>query len=132
MQKIKAKIYAEALYQSCKETSNINNVLEKFAGILVKNNKLNLVPEIIHYFGQIYNQKENAFDADIETAYKLNSQAKKMIEQLIRNLKKTGKIFISEKVNSDLLGGVIINIEDLMIDGSLRRKLQLIKENIIK
>jgi len=50
----------------------------------------------------------------------------------LKSVKKLGKeIIITEQVDESILGGIIIKINDLVIDGSLAKGLKNIRRNLL-
>jgi len=126
--KITPKQYAISLYESTKNVGSeeLEQRIKNFVEILKRNNSLSLADKIIEQYHKYYRAKKNISKIEITSSEKLGS------ETLNRILKKFEKqVEIEEKVDQSLLGGVIINIDDeMLIDGSVKRKLNDLKKSL--
>ncbi len=130
MKKIKAKIYAQVLYQLSCETDDLDSVLANFVKLLVSRNQLSLINEIINDFKQIYNKNENQVDAQVVTPFALDKNTKHLIEDLIRQMNTVKKVELTEIIDKELIGGLVVNFDDTRIDTSIKKQLSLLKNNI--
>lgn len=113
--------YAIFLYEVTPQGVDINKRVKGFLGILAKNNDLGKAGEIIKEFEKYEKKIKGIKDVEISSAKPIAKDAKMQILEAIKN--KNG-LELKETVNPDLLGGIIVTIDDMMIDGSLRRKLR--------
>lgn len=127
------KQYAESLYQCLEGISNkeINIIIENFVKVLKKNNDTNKLNRIIEQFCIIWNKKEGIVDAEIISAKKLDNEIIKSLNYYIFKLSGAKKVFVNQKVDKNILGGVIIKYEDKIFDGSLETKLVELKKDMI-
>lgn len=69
--------------------------------------------------------------ASVTTAHKLSgSEEQKIIKELNEFI--GGKVELKKQVNEGLMGGVIIRIEDQLIDGSVKKQLEELKNELKK
>ena len=123
IKKITPLQYAIFLYEITlkKGKIEVQKLVKDFLGILAKNNDLAKAGEIIKEF-EIYERKQKGVrEVEIISARPLAQELKK---QIVGKLKQGGDIEVRESVNPDLLLGVVLTINDTMIDGSLRNKLR--------
>ncbi len=130
MKKIKAKIYAEVLYQAVSEASDIDLALKNFAKFLLKNNQLSSLNQIIKQFIKVYNEKENQADVFVVSAFPLSAEEEKLLKNFVADYKKVSKVNFENKIDKSLLGGSLIKIDDLQLDATLKGQLEFIKNNI--
>jgi F-type H+-transporting ATPase subunit delta len=91
--------------------------------LLVQNGRLVLVPEIESLFETLKAEKERTLSVHVTSAYALKPEQEKTIAEALKA--KLGRdVTISSEKNPDLIGGVHIRAGDLVIDGSVRGKLQ--------
>jgi len=94
-----------------------------FVRVLADNRRLELLPEIAALFEIQRQQAEGTIKAELVSAYPAtDKQQARIIEGLRRRLGKD--IELSCSTDAGLLGGAIIRAGDLVIDGSVRGKLQ--------
>lgn len=102
---------------------------KNFIFVLAENNRLVLLPEIAALFELYKSHQEKSVDVEVESAFELNAeQQEKLAQALAKKLDR--KVNISSTTNPELLGGVIMRAEDLVIDASVRGKLAKLAEAI--
>lgn len=126
--KITPKQYAISLYESTKKVDEleIEKRIKKFIDILKRNNNLSLIDKIIEKYYEHYRSEKNISKIEITSNKKIDPE---ILNKIIHKFKK--QIEIEEKIDESLIGGMIIKIDDsLLIDGSIKRKLEELKKNI--
>jgi len=94
-----------------------------FIRLLAENGRLQLLPEIAALFEIQRREAENTVQAQMVTAYPASdSQKDAVIAALKKRLERD--IELECTTDSSLLGGAIIRAGDLVIDGSVRGKLE--------
>ncbi|MCU7850672.1 MAG: F0F1 ATP synthase subunit delta [Candidatus Thiodiazotropha sp. (ex Monitilora ramsayi)] len=91
--------------------------------VLVQNGRLTLLPAINMLFEQLKADKERIIKAHVTSAYALQPAEEKLIADALKAKLGLDVTITSEK-DPDLIGGVHIRAGDMVIDGSVRGKLQ--------
>ncbi|MFQ5543241.1 MAG: ATP synthase F1 subunit delta [Nitrospiria bacterium] len=87
------------------------------------------LPEIIDVFFQLAAESRRKLTAKVTTAVPLSEEMAQKVEETISNL--AGEpIFLKRAVNTDLLGGIVIQLGDRIIDGSLSSQFKQLQEGI--
>lgn len=98
-----------------------------FVAILASNKRLPLLPEIYDLFTQYKANQEKSVDVDVVSAFDMAVETKdKLAEVLGKKLEREVKV--STSTDKSLLGGVLIRAGDLVIDGSVRGRLNKLAE----
>jgi F-type H+-transporting ATPase subunit delta len=101
------------------------NLLE----LLAENDRLGVLPEIARQFEVLKIEAESKVKATLISASEVDAkQAAKVAEALERKLGR--KVDLEVVVDETLLGGAIVRAEDMMIDGSVRSRLQRLAETL--
>ena len=87
--------------------------------------------ESIEEYNALLKASERVFTAKVTSAQALTDSEK---EKLIQKLKKNyaGDVQAEYSIDESLLGGMIVEIDGKIMDGSVRRRLQRVKEVISK
>lgn len=102
-----------------KINANIRNFLDE----LVRNRRLALLPEVAAMFEEMRNEVENVAEVKVTSAVALSdAQRQRLSEALKKRLKKEVRLHCD--IDASLIGGAVIRSGDLVIDGSLRARLQ--------
>lgn len=97
--------------------------VKNFVQVLIANKRLALVPEIARQFEQLKLAAENSVDADIVSAFPLSdTQVAELGTQLQKRFGRQVRAQVT--VDPELMGGVRITVGDVVIDASVRGKLQ--------
>jgi len=98
--------------------------LRNLLQLLAQNRRLPLLPEISLQFEALRADAENIATVEVRSARELtDAQAQRLRSALERRLGRTVKL--SAQVDPGLLGGAVVQYEDFVFDGSLRRSLEL-------
>jgi len=124
--KDKKKELIEKLFSGkfCSEVIN-------FIKVLIDNDRQPLTPDINKYLIDLIDQKNNRQKVFVTTSAKLESNVLKQIEKSISNkLKK--EVVIEESIDASILGGIVIKIDDTLIDGSVAKDLNIMRAKLIE
>lgn len=101
--------------------------LKNFVSILASNKRLTLLPEIHDQFELLKSNLEKSVDVEVVSAFDLDeATADKLATVLGKKLERD--VRVSTSTDNDLLGGVLIRAGDLVIDGSVRGRLNKLAE----
>jgi F-type H+-transporting ATPase subunit delta len=103
--------------------AKLNTGMQNFVRVLAENHRLLLLPEIAAHYEELRSEVENTIDVEVVSAVALNSaQADKLRDALAKRLKRS--VRMQNSVDAGLLGGAVVRAGDLVIDGSLKGRLQ--------
>jgi F-type H+-transporting ATPase subunit delta len=103
--------------------SKLDAGMQNFVRVLAENHRLLLLPEISAHYEQLRSAVENTVDVEVTSAVPLNdAQAQKLEQALSTRLKR--QVRMRTAVDSTLLGGAVVRAGDLVIDGSLKGRLE--------
>lgn len=101
--------------------------LENFIGLLVKNRRIEYVKFILGSFLRMYYE-----EAGIRLVQLTTCKASEELEASIRALFKDRKVLLETRVDPSLLGGFVLTVDDMMVDASVRRKIENIRRSFIE
>jgi F-type H+-transporting ATPase subunit delta len=94
-----------------------------FLKLLLENGRVGVLPEISEQFEALKAKVENSIDAVITAAAPLSEAQEKAIAGSLAE--KLGRdVRISTQIDENLIGGAVIRAGDVVIDGSLRARLE--------
>jgi F-type H+-transporting ATPase subunit delta len=103
--------------------ASLNPGMQNFIRVLAENHRLLLLPEISANYEVLRADVENTVDVEVISAVVLSAaQQEKLAAALNTRLKR--KVRMKNSVDASLLGGAIVRAGDLVIDGSLKGRLQ--------
>jgi F-type H+-transporting ATPase subunit delta len=97
--------------------------LQNFLRVLSENHRLLLLPEISARYEELRSAVENTVDVEVISAVPLDAaQKEKLSAALSKRLK--SQVRMENSVDPALLGGAVVRAGDLVIDGSLKGRLE--------
>ena len=116
---------AQTLNEVCGDATSAE--VKNFVVVLADNKRLPLLPEISTQFDLLKANLEKSVDVEVISAFDLDdATAEKLAGVLGQKLEREVKV--STSTDGDLLGGVLIRAGDLVIDGSVRGRLDKLAE----
>lgn len=101
----------------------LNAAGKQFIRELAQNKRLKTLPQVSALFEKFLAEQQRKQDVQVTSAYELSGAEKETLKKALA--KKLGKeIALQSEVDNTLIGGVIIRAGDLVIDSSVRGKLQ--------
>ncbi|TVP82289.1 MAG: F0F1 ATP synthase subunit delta [Puniceicoccaceae bacterium] len=135
-EKVVAGIESPALSASHQATiiidvcgDELNEPVGNFVKLLAQNKRLPLLPGIVRQFAQFKTEHEKAVDVELITAIALDSEAQEKLAASLAT-KLARKINIHTQIDPSLLGGAVLKYGDMVIDGSLRGRLDKLSRAI--
>lgn len=102
-----------------------------FLKLLLENRRIAVLPEISVHFDALKAKVENSVDAVVTSAVALSkAQEQKIASSLKKRLGRDVKI--TTRTDETLIGGAVIRAGDVVIDGSLRARLEGLANALIK
>lgn len=96
---------------------------QNFFRTLAANRRLGFLPEISAHFERLKAESQNTADVTVVSAVPLDAQMRQQYtEAMQKRLKR--QVRLHTEVDPTLLGGAILRADDLVIDGSLRGRLE--------
>ena len=126
------KDYAKLLHEVLETTDpkDMEKVLDNFVAALVENNHLHAFDQIAEEYHKMDLAKNGIKQAEVVSARPLSvSEEQKIIEELNTLIK--AKVEIKKRVDENIIGGVVIRVEDTLIDASVKNQLNQLKDNLI-
>ncbi len=112
-------------------SEKIDKLTLKFLQLITKNKREIFIPSICQYFLELTREDQNIKSALLTTATKLDGAALKKIESILTE-QLHAKIEFSNDVNPDIIGGMVIRIEDRQYDASVATQLKKIKQALLE
>ena len=109
--------------------SGFSAVVQNFLKLLLDKDRMGAIGAISEYYERLWDEAVNVARAKIITARPLKGEALKALEKSLEEL-------TSKKLRSDveedpsLIGGVVVKIGDVVLDGSVKAQLEGLKESL--
>lgn len=111
-------------------SKRLSELTYKFINLLVIKGREKHIDEMVDSFMDLYNKKNHIIKAKLTTAVPVDQKTVDGLIALLMTEKGTQSVEISTSVDPSIIGGFVLQHGDLLLDNSVERKLQLIKEQI--
>jgi F-type H+-transporting ATPase subunit delta len=98
-------------------------------GLVLRRRRVEVLPAIAREFRRIYNRKQGIVEATATSAAKLDDRELAALRQRLEQMT-GGRVELEIRVDPDLLGGVQVRLGDLLIDGSVRGRLERLRSRL--
>ncbi|MGE0770236.1 MAG: ATP synthase F1 subunit delta [Cyclobacteriaceae bacterium] len=105
----------------------VHNLTLAIFDIITRKNREPLLPMIAHEFHDAYNEHKGIGKATITTTIPMDKQLRNEVEAIVKKLNNKKQIELTEKVDEELIGGFVLQVEDKQIDASVKNKLKSLK-----
>lgn len=132
MKKDTAKQYAQALMESLESSSpaDEDKILDNFVKVLAENNDLRLYPEIADEFHRFELSRKGIKQVELMSAHHVSKENEERILEELNKLAK-GKVEVKKQLDEGLIGGVVIKLDDKLLDVSVKNELEQLKNELI-
>jgi F-type H+-transporting ATPase subunit delta len=108
----------------------LSPLLMKFVGLLSSKGRLSLLAEIPEAYQDLLDEDMGKIEVDVTVAQKLTPDQLEVVrEKVSQALKKDAVIHLN--VDEKIIGGMILRVQDKLIDASVKHQLQAMKEQLL-
>ena len=111
--------------------NNFSKTIKKFLGFVAVNNRLFFLNRIIESFLNLVSTNKGEMKAKLVSSKKMTIEEQKIVkEELSKDFK--SPLNIDYKYDPNLIAGLIIQVGSIMIDTSIKTKLQKLEKNMVE
>ena len=120
-----------AAFNLISEKFNFNNLLKTFLNFIITKRRLFFIEKILEDFLDTCSKNRGEIKADLSSSKELNdTDISKIKEELASNF--GANIKLNYKYDPSLIGGLIIKVESIMIDTSIKSKLKQLEKKLVE
>ncbi|HPU94706.1 MAG TPA: ATP synthase F1 subunit delta [Candidatus Gracilibacteria bacterium] len=130
--KVQLRKYALALAQSLKTEKDKNEIERKIQNlfkILVKNKQGKSITRFEKEFGNVWREVNGQLEATVTLPYEPSDEDKMSLMKLLGEALNK-EIILNVKVDENVIGGMKIEFDDCIIDATVQKNLELLKQSI--
>lgn len=108
----------------------INVLLDRFLHLMSERGRLGSLPEFLDAFEYLLDQQLGKIEVDVTVAQRLSEQE---LEDVRRRVSQAlGKeAVVHQYVDEDIIGGIVLRVGDQVVDASVRRQLEAMKQRLL-
>ena len=111
------------------DKTRYSGTVKNFLNLLLDKNRIHVVPAIYAYYEKLTDEVSNIARAEVITPEPLNEDAKKKLEKVLEALT-SRQVRMATREDKALIGGIVVKIGDLVLDGSVKAQLRVLKESL--
>ena len=108
----------------------ISPLLTQFLGVLNHRNKLRYLDIIAKAYDELLEEQLGNIEVDVTTAQRLTPEQLETVRQKVSAALGKNAV-VHQYVDESILGGLVVRVEDKLIDASVRYQLQAMKEQLL-
>ena len=111
-------------------SNKLNKLQLNFLKLLTKNQSFFIIQDIYKQFLGLVEKRNNLIRVTVTSPYQISDDLKNQILNLVNDISGADSI-IEEKIDSELIGGVVIRLGDTVIDGSMKNKVKQLRRELV-
>ena len=117
------------ILQAVLEKSDFSDLVKNFLNLLLDKNRIKAIREITDHYERLTDDITNVARAQVITSGPLKQEAKERLGKALEVLT-SKRIKMEASEDKGLIGGIIVKIGDLVLDGSVKAQLEGLKESL--
>jgi F-type H+-transporting ATPase subunit delta len=109
----------------------VNDILYHFLLVLNDHDRLGIIREVAVLMRDIYERRAGRMHVEVKSAIELEDEQRERLRRELRD-KFHREPILSVRVDPELLGGLVVKVDDWVYDGSVRACLERIQNQLIE
>lgn len=106
-----------------------SKIIRNFLFVIADHGRTHILPEMVTAFQEVVRQRQGIAEAEVSTAIELSAAQKAEFATTLQRM--TGKrVETKYSLDPTLLGGAVVRIGDAIYDGSLRQRLNAMRQRL--
>ena len=109
---------------------HVNPLTASFLGVLNQHGRAGLLDEVASAYQALLDQAMGKVEVEVTVAKKLTKEQLENVRRRVSDALKTTAV-INQKIDESIIGGLVLKVQDKLIDASVRTQLQTIKKRML-
>lgn len=107
-------------------------LMQRFLTVVYDYKRLDCVPAMADAFKDYYNAHHGIVEGTVTSVVPLTEAQLQQLSQQVQQLFHVTKVQLNNKLDSDIIGGIVIDVNHRVIDRTLKRQLKEMERAILK
>ncbi|HEX4124026.1 MAG TPA: ATP synthase F1 subunit delta, partial [Tepidisphaeraceae bacterium] len=107
-----------------------SDLILKFLGVLGEHDRLRLLIEIENAYADLYEEQIGNVEVDVTSVAALAPEQLELVGQRVSAVLKRSAV-VHQYVDESILGGLVLRVQDKLIDASVRQQLLAIRQRLL-
>jgi len=121
----------EQLFLEIAKKLDLNDIIVNLVKLLMEGNKVKLLPYVCKFYQDLSDFYAGIVRGTLKTAAELSDEEIKAVALAVEKALKK-KVEFTVEVDKDIIGGVLLKVGDVVYDGTVKKQLEILKDNLIK
>jgi F-type H+-transporting ATPase subunit delta len=108
----------------------VNPLMQNFLGVLNLKGRLAMLPEISDAYQSLLDEMFGKIEVDVTVAHALSADELSLVQQKVSTALGKSAV-VHQYVDEGIIGGLVLRVQDKLIDASVKYQLQAIKEQLL-
>ncbi len=123
---------ARAIYSYSKESTDAHTTTKHVIDFLNRKRLMSRAPQILERLEKIIHKEEGRVIAKVTSSEALSHEHKNKIEQFLKKKYNAREISFKEIIDQGVIGGIKIEVDDEVIDLTIKNRIHKLQEYLIK
>lgn len=108
----------------------VSLTLDRFFELILHHHREKYLHFMLHAYTGLYRQRHAIVDATLTTAALVSSEAAERIAGIVQMRTRSREVRLHREVDESLIGGFVFRVDDLLLDASLSRQLNILRRQL--
>ena len=113
-------------------TEGMKTSTTNFLKVLVDNGREEILEEVLARYENLVKEHLGKIEVEVTTAVELSEEQRERLKERLRDVLEGREIILEANVNPDLVGGAVFRYGGRMMDGSIRGRLESLREGMLE
>ena len=110
-------------------TAGGDRIFVNFIKLLIDKRRTLILFDLAQWFGKLVEKESGVVEVEVTSAIELPEETRSTIRRRIEKAT-GGKVKMKETVHEGIVGGLVLRLGDVIVDGSLRSRLRQLKDRL--
>ena len=111
--------------------NEVNDLTLSFLDMITQKQREALLPAIVQAFFIQYNQYQGIKKAQVTTTFPLSDWFVSQLQRIVQQISPCRQVIFEQTIDPALIGGYVLQVDDILLDRSLRRQLLMLRKNCV-
>ncbi|HYZ06635.1 MAG TPA: ATP synthase F1 subunit delta [Rubrobacter sp.] len=113
-------------------TEGMKTSTTNFLKVLVDNGREEILKVVLRRYEEILKEHLGRIEVEVTTAVELSEESERRLRERLGNVLEGREVILETNVDQDLIGGAVFRFGGRMMDGSIRGRLESLREGMLE
>lgn len=107
-----------------------SHLMLNFMGLVNEKGRISMLPAIAGAYDDLLDKQQGKIEVDVTVAHKLGDDQLESVRRTVSEALKRDAV-VHQYVDDSIIGGIVLRVQDQLIDGSVRAQLSLMRQKLL-